>query len=136
VAQPIINSRLAAPSRHQVNRLAARGQQEVERWIARGRSEEQRGRVVAALAFDETIDAFLEYLTQNPEVKDLVQSQSTGLANEVLEEARERAVSADHFLESLARSLLRRVPRSRLPEPPAELRQSARTHYTRRDKQA
>jgi hypothetical protein len=134
--QPILDNPLAAPSRRQIDRLAARGQQEVQHWIERGRSEEQRSRAVAALAFDETIDAFLEYLTQNPEVKDLVQSQSSGLANEVLEEARERAVSADHFLESLARSLLRRIPRSRLPEPPPELRQSAMTRQTGRDKRA
>lgn len=134
--QPIFNSPLLAPSRRQVDRLAARGQQEVQRWIERGHSEEQRSRAVAALAFDETIDAFLEYLTQNPEVKDLVQSQSTGLANEVLEEARERAVSADHFLESLARSLLRRMPRSRLPEPPPELRQSAMTRAAGRHKRS
>jgi hypothetical protein len=91
--QPILESPLAAPSRRQIDHLAARGQQEVQRWIERGRSEEQRSRAVASLAFDETVDAFLEYLTQNPEVKDLVQSQSTGLANEVLEEARARAVS-------------------------------------------
>lgn len=134
--QPILDSPLAAPSRRQIDRLAARGQQEVQRWIERGRSEEQRSRALASLAFDETIDAFLEYLTQNPEVKDLVQSQSTGLANEVLEEARERAVSADHFLESLARSLLRRVPRNRLPEPPPELRQRAITPRPGRDKRA
>jgi hypothetical protein len=134
--RPLFNSRLAAPARQRIDHLAARGQQEVSRWVERGRLEEERSRILATLAFDETVDAFLEYLTQNPEVRDLVQSQSTGLANEVLEEARERAVSADHFLESLARSLLRRVPRSRLPEPPPELRQGAKTRHAGRDKRA
>lgn len=122
---PFFSSRFFSPARSHVNRLVRRGQAELDRWVARGQQEEQHSRLLAKYAFDETVDVYLEYLTQNPEVQDLVQQQSTGLANELLEEARERAVSADSFLEGMARALLRRMPRSRLPEPPPELRQAA-----------
>jgi 16S rRNA A1518/A1519 N6-dimethyltransferase RsmA/KsgA/DIM1 with predicted DNA glycosylase/AP lyase activity len=71
------------------------------------------------------VDGYIDYLTTNPEVQELVQLQSTSLATEVVEEVRERSVSADTFLEGIARSLLRRVPRAFLPEPPPEVRSAA-----------
>lgn len=114
-------SRLAAPIRGQWERWVARGEQEAARWIALGREEEAHSRMLAQVAFDKTVDEYIEYLTQNPEVKELVQQQSSGLANEVIEEVRERTVSADTFLEGLARSLLRRFPRRELPPPPPEV---------------
>ena len=114
-------SRLAAPFRRRFESLAALGEREAQRWIALGRREEAHSRLLAKVAFDKTVDEYIEYLTHNPEVKDLVQMQSSGLANEVIEEVRERTVSADTFLEGLARSLLRRFPRRELPAPPPEV---------------
>jgi hypothetical protein len=54
---------------------------------------------------------------QNPEVQELVQTQSIGLAEEVVEEVRERTVSADNFVEGIVRAVLRRPSRSQLPYP-------------------
>lgn len=88
------------------------------RWVEVGRAEEARSRALARVAFDKTVDQYIEYLTTNPEVQELVQTQSTGLANEVIEEVRERTVSADSLLEGMARSFLRRLPRRALPPPP------------------
>ncbi|MCI0520725.1 MAG: hypothetical protein L0Z70_10795 [Chloroflexi bacterium] len=124
--RPFQSSALFAPSRRRYQRLIARGEMEVARWVRVGRHEQARSQAVAAEAFDDVVDAFIEYLASNPELQDLVQAQSTGLANEVVEEVRERTVSADTFLEGLARSLLRRMPRSQMPEPPlaSHLRQS------------
>lgn len=116
---------LLRPLTRRYAHLVERGASEVERWIARGRREDRYSRTLAWVAFDKTVDEYIEYLTQNPEVKDLVQQQSSSLATEVIEEVRERTVSADTFLEGLARSLLRRLPRSRLPEPPPVVQQSA-----------
>ena len=42
-----------------------------------------------------------------------------------IEEARERTVSVDNFLESLVRSMLRRPQRWELPEPPEAIRKQA-----------
>ena len=125
ILQPILGSRVLAPTRRQYDRLVVRGQEEVSRWIQRGRQEDLHSRVLAEKGFDDVVDTYIEYLATNPELQELVQTQSTGLANEVVEEVRERTVSADTFLESVARSLLRRVPRSALPEPPLALRSHA-----------
>jgi hypothetical protein len=114
-----------APVHRSYKDWVERGEREVERWISLGKEEEKHSRLLAEIAFDKTVDTYIEYLTNNPEVKELVQSQSTGLATEVIEEVRERTVSADTFLEGLARSLLRREPRSHLPVPPANVRLNA-----------
>jgi hypothetical protein len=123
--KPLRTHRLFDPARSEINRLVDRGETEIARWVARGRQEDAHSRVLAEMAFDDVVDTYIEYLAANPEVQDLVQSQSTGLANEVIEEVRERTVSADTFLEGVARSLLRRVPRRALPEPPNSVRQHA-----------
>jgi hypothetical protein len=126
--KPLQTSALLAPSRRRLRRLVARGEMEVSRWARGGRYEEARSQAVAARAFDDVVDAFMEYMATNPELQELVQAQSSGLANEVVEEVRERTVSADAFLEGLARSILRRAPRSEMPEPPiaSHLRQTTR----------
>jgi dihydroneopterin aldolase len=80
---------------------------------------------VAGAALTERVDKAIDYLTANEEVQELVQSQSAGLIDEVIEEARERTVSADNFLEAVVRSVLRRPPRWELPEPPQEVKQQA-----------
>jgi len=122
---PVYNSRLLEPLRNQVDALAERGQQEVERWIDLGRYEDEAGRELARAAVSEQVDNAIEYLTANDEVQELVQSQSAGLVDEVIEEARERTVSADNFLESLVRSFLRRPQRWELPDPPAAIKNQA-----------
>jgi hypothetical protein len=135
-AAALQGSPLFSPFRGRLDRWAARGEREVRRWIALGREEEAHSRLLARVAFDKTVDEYIEYLTTNPEVKDLVQMQSTGLANEVIEEVRERTVSADTFLEGLARSLLHRLPRRQLPGPPSSLtaRAAPSRHLSRPEK--
>jgi len=122
---PVYNSRLLSPLRGQIDSLAERGQQEVERWIDLGRYEDEVSRELARAAVYERVDNAIEYLTANDEVQELVQSQSAGLVDEVIEEARERTVSADNFLESLVRSFLRRPQRWELPDPPPAIKNQA-----------
>ena len=71
-------------------------------------------------------DMFIAYLNQNPDmVKELVAGQSSGLATELVEGVRARAVSADNVFEMVARSILRRTPRAQLPEPPPDVQRRA-----------
>jgi hypothetical protein len=71
-------------------------------------------------------DDYIGYLNTNPEkVQDLLAGQSTGIANELVEEVRERTVSADNVFEMIARSILRRTPREQLPEPPPDVQRRA-----------
>jgi len=122
VASPIYGSRIFSPIRSRVDKLAQRGQYEVDRWIELGRKEEQRSRELAQTALTEQVDNSIQYLTSNSEVQELVQSQSVGLIGEIVEETRERTVSADYYIEAWARTILRRPMRSELPEPPQELK--------------
>lgn len=71
-------------------------------------------------------DEYVNYLNKNPEmVQNLLTGQSTGLANELVEEIRERTVSADNVFETIVRSILRRAQREELPEPPPEVQRRA-----------
>jgi hypothetical protein len=71
-------------------------------------------------------DGYIVYLNKNPEsVQALLAGQSTGLAAELVDEVRERTVSADNVFEMIARSILRRTPREELTEPPPEVQKRA-----------
>ncbi len=69
-------------------------------------------------------DRYIAYLNEHPEeVQNLVQGQAVGMAAEIRDNVRTVTVTGDTFLETLARSLLRRTPREDLPPPPLEVRQ-------------
>lgn len=105
--------------------LARRGEHEINRLIQIGRMEGDISRNLVDIAVYNTVDDSLEYLADNPEVKELVQTQSTGLADEFVEEIRERTVSADNFVEGIVRYILRRPARLDIPPPPPEVRARA-----------
>lgn len=116
-----------------LDELARRGEQEVNKLIEIGRLEGDISRNLVDVAVYNTVDDSLEYLAENPEVKELVQTQSTGLAGEFIEEIRERTVSADNFVEGVVRYILRRPARLDLPPPPPEVRKRAeRLHPEKR----
>lgn len=125
IANPLYHSTLLSPFRRHFEMLVLRGQDEVDRWIEIGNQEEQRSQVLAKQVIQETLDSSIASLTNNPQIEELIETQSVSLANEIIEEVRERTVSADTFLESLARALLRRVPRSQLPIPAEIIRKRA-----------
>lgn len=71
-------------------------------------------------------DIYIGHLQENPEpIQDIVQGQSLGLATEVMDEVREKTVTADTLIEEVVRRILRRPPRSELPLPPPEVRKRA-----------
>lgn len=115
---PLYNSRAMGPIRTRFDSLAERGAAEVERWIAIGEAETPQSRTVTSTAVVDGVDTVVDYLASDEKVQELIQSQSVGLIDEILEETRERAVSLDNLLEMLARNMLRKTPRSELPGPP------------------
>ena len=122
IFKPLNESKVLSPTRKRYNKLANRGQAEVSRWISLGREEEIQSRQLVQVALDESLDTSIEYLAENAEIQELIQSQGTGLANEIIEEIRERTVSADTLLENFMRALLWGKPRSEVPGPPDEVR--------------
>ena len=71
-------------------------------------------------------DRYIDYLNAHPDsVQNLVQGQSLNLAGEVMNEVRERTVTADTFVELVARRLFKRPGREELPEPPEIVKRRA-----------
>lgn len=125
IVRPLQNSRIMRPARRSFENLVARGEQEVAGWIETGRRETGHSRQLAQTALTTTVDESIEYMSKNEEIQELITAQSTGLATEMIEEVRERTVSADSFIEGMLRAVLRMPPRSSLPEPPDEIRTQA-----------
>lgn len=108
---------LVQPIKEQAEAVSQHVHDEIERWVAIGQAEEQRSRAVARIAVPEVIDEVLEMLADNPELQDLIQQQSVGLAGEVVDSVREVTVTADSVVEAIARRILGRKPRRQLPPP-------------------
>lgn len=134
VTRPIRSNKVMQPIQNRFDKLVTRGEQEVNAIIRLGRLESDISRKLADTAVDNTVEDYIEYLAENPEVKELVQTQSTGLADEVVEEFRERSVSADTFVEGMARYFFRKSPRRELPQPPPEVRARAERLHPERSK--
>ena len=131
IIDPISNSRLVKPFRRRYDELVLRGKQEVDRWVDAGLAEDTRSRQFAQTALEKSVDKSIDYLTTNEEIKELIETQSVSLAGEVVEEIRERAVSADILLERIVRMFLRLTPRTELPAPPTEVMEQARPFIRR-----
>lgn len=114
LGDPIVNSRWLLPVRRRFDALEDRGQATVNHWRVRGRAETSRSVRLVEKIVNDRVNTAINYLAANAEVQELVQSQSAGLVDEVIEEARERSVSADYYLETLFRSIFRKPPRSSL----------------------
>ena len=106
------------PARSRFETLVNRGETTASRWVERGRIEEERSRKLVRVAVQEGFNSSMDQLGQAPALQDLVRKQSVGLTQEVVDEVRARTVTADMLAETVARSVLRRAPRSELPPPP------------------
>jgi uncharacterized RDD family membrane protein YckC len=133
-ARRVARSRLLAPARRRYDALLARGQRQVRRWAVRGQVEETRSRELFRSVVSESVDASIEQIAQNPEIQELVETQSENMAREVIEELRERGVNTDLITSQPFDRLLRRTPRmveallppaqqpaTRKPQPPPNL---------------
>jgi hypothetical protein len=135
-ARPVNRLPLMRPFQQRFDDLLQRGEREVDLLMRLGERESEISRALAQTALHEQVEESIEYLAEHPEVKELVQLQSTGLADEAVEEIRERSVSADNFVEGLVRYMLRLLPRQEIPPPPQEVRERAeKLHPERYQKQ-
>lgn len=119
---PLTRNRMARPLYRRFEYLASIGEDKLNQWIELGKVEDKKSREFVRKFINHTTDRGIVAVTTNPDVIDLVEAQSASLANEVVEEVRERTVSADSFFEGILRKILRRPPRSELPAPPLEIR--------------
>lgn len=123
---PLVDNRvtgiIAGPIDRAINRLVNRGQNRINDWVELGRTQEPTARLLARKAYLEIVDDFINHLSENEELAQLVQEQSVGLAAETVDEFRSRTVSADALAEGIVRRILKRPPRLTLPPPPDEIR--------------
>ena len=71
-------------------------------------------------------NVYIDYLNEHPNaVQQLVSGQSLGIAGQVMDEVRERTVTADSVAETLVRSILRKKPRAEIEPPPEEVQRRA-----------
>jgi hypothetical protein len=123
--KPLYNLGIVGPLKNRFEHLIVRGEEQVKHWIDIGRTEEIRSRKIIENAAVEQVDNAVLYLAENPEIQEIIQGQSVSLANEIVEEIRERAVSADNLIEGVIRTMFRLKSRKELPEPPLIVRQRA-----------
>lgn len=106
---PLIQSRLFRPVRNRFADFNEQGEAVVNSWLQTGRREEAASRyLVRKQAYEEVIDDAIEYLANKPEVGDLIESQSLGMAEEILNDIRGRSSEYDADLEERVKRLFRR----------------------------
>lgn len=88
--------------------LVERTQLLTDSWLLEGYDAERHGRTVARYALHTSMEEVLESLARNPQVRELIEQQSAGVAGEAIDEVRTRAASADAWVEQFTRALLRR----------------------------
>jgi hypothetical protein len=116
---PVLSSRALSPARGPFESLVERGQAQVKHWRDLGRAEEARSRALVQDATEQLIDTSVDTVSSDPRtqkiVQEIIQQQSLGMADEAIEEVRERTVSGDMLLERPVRSILRRRQRESVP---------------------
>ncbi len=107
LTRSIRRSGVLRPVRVRFHRFERRGEQQLARWEAMGRREEERSRAVAEASFGGLVQRSVSDLTGSEQVQVLIQQvveqQSTGLLEEMVEEFRERMVSLDILLDRRTR---------------------------------
>jgi hypothetical protein len=123
VTGPIRRSWLLAPARRTAGAITNRLEDHIADLVSEGRAEEFVGRLMAETALQDSVSWVMDYIAENPEIRDLVQTQAIGFTEEIAIGVRERSITADNVLDGLLRKLFRRTPRSELPGPPQEVQE-------------
>jgi len=117
IIKPFNRNWLIPPLQKRYADLIERGENELNRLSLVGRSEYEQSRRMAQIAYEDSFEEAVDSLATNPEVQNLIQSQGMSMAEEIIEEVRERAVSADNLLDRIVRNIFRRKSRSQIPPP-------------------
>lgn len=125
VTRPVLNWRIMSPVRRSADDWRDQLEAYLVYLIQSGRGEELVGRKVATDLTLTTIDEVIRLLAKNEEIGDLVTSQGTSLAGEVVVGVRQHTIGTDTFIEDTLRRLLGRPRRADLPPPPEVVQRQA-----------
>jgi hypothetical protein len=95
-------------------------QERFDELVRIGRGEERHARLLAEVALEDVSDSSIGELatrvSTSEEVRQVIRTESAGATEEMIDDVRDRAASADERVEERTRSILRRSPRA--PETP------------------
>jgi hypothetical protein len=95
-----------------MDRARERAAERIKSLEAAGRGELDRSRTVARAALEDGLDAIIGRLADNRELRFVIRTQSSSVAEEAVEGFRGETARIDDRLEGAARKLLRRPPKS------------------------
>jgi len=97
-------------------------QERFDELVRIGRMEERHARLLAEVALEDVSDSsigeMVHRVSTSEEVRGVIRTESAGATEEVIDDVRDRAATADDRVEQRTRSILRRSPRA--PETPTE----------------
>jgi hypothetical protein len=122
LVNPVTSSRLLRPVRHTFDHVVSKGESVLESWIQTGRREELLSRsLVLDEAYEGLVNDALDYVAQKPEIRDLVQDQGVGMAEEIVGELRARSTDVDSYLANKANAIFRRQREAAQPTLPVNV---------------
>jgi hypothetical protein len=104
LVKPVTGSRLMRPVRRQFDRFEARGEKLIQTWIDTGRSEEYLSRALVQDTTTEIIEEVLDYLAVSPEMDQLVEQQTSDMAEDMVEEFQDKTTRIFVFRKWFRRS--------------------------------
>lgn len=117
MTRPLTDHWLMAPLQRPLRSLSRQMHSDLAQLIGRGRVEEGMSRVMASELGDELVTVILNYLSDKPEVRRLIQEQGVSLVGEVVDEMRDQSAAVDDYVESFVRRLFNQAPRQSSPPP-------------------
>ena len=104
--RPVTGSGLLRPINGRLDEMVARGEQIVRDWIDTGRRGEKTSQELVQQTTDEVVGELVKNVASRTDVKEIVQQQGMGMADELSEELQGRAAAADTILERIVFLLL------------------------------
>lgn len=104
--RPAGSSRLLRPINNRLDEMVARGEQIVTDWIDTGRRGEKTSQELLEQTTDEVVGELVKNVASRTDIKEIVQQQGMGMADELSEELQGRAAAADTILERVVFLLL------------------------------
>ncbi|MCB0193494.1 MAG: hypothetical protein KDJ65_16220 [Anaerolineae bacterium] len=118
IVSPFTNNFLTRPIRRRYQERVAKLNAMLNRLIDSGRAEATAGRRLTRDTFEAAVDEIFDYVAQNPEIRQVLQQQSMGMTEEVVDQLRDRAATADVLVDRIARTILQRRSSPTEADPP------------------
>lgn len=109
---------LMRPIRRPIDRVIGSLTAGAQARIAEGRSVEGRDRMLAELTVNDLVSGVIDYVSDNPQLADLISQQGLGMASTIMDNGRQVGAKTDSAAENLVRKIFRRKPRAELPPSP------------------